>query len=140
MMVGTKEIFDGIGSKNIYMQVAHNYRKAEAVELLSQLPQEQSVDDKLAVIAEQFKKTTPSGIIRQIVKDIKAGDMSFDPALLKIPYIDLKKKNLPLKTLPKIVIPKIIIVDKKSEKEPVKEHKVPPELKDEWSVISKILF
>lgn len=46
--------------------------------------------------------------------------MSFDPTLLKIPYVDLKKKNLPVKALPKIVIPKIIIVDKKPEKEPAK--------------------
>lgn len=35
MMVGTKEIFDGLGSKNIYMQVAHNYRKAEAVDIFN---------------------------------------------------------------------------------------------------------
>ena len=74
------------------------------------------------------------------MKDIKAGDMSFDPTLLKIPYVDLKKKNLPMKALPKIVIPKIIIVDKKPEKEQPKQPKIPPELRDEWRVISKILF
>lgn len=138
MMVGTKEIFDGLGSKNIYMQVAHNYRKAEAVELFKQLPEDQPIDDRLAQIQEQFKKTTPSGIIKQIVKDIKAGDMSFDSTLLKIPYVDMKTKNLPAKALPKIVIPKVVMMDKKPEKEEPEMPLIPPDLIDEWNFIFKL--
>ena len=68
------------------------------------------------------------------------GDMAFDSTLLKIPYIDVKKKNLPRKTLPKIVLPKIIIANKKNQKQPAKKPKIAPELKEEWDIISRILF